>query len=281
MSTGKNALKRAVGPSGQHYLRKLGRARFIQKAGQVRRSGGVVRDHLRYILTDPEVDNFTYDLDNEAELAAGVADVLGASPARVLELFAEAHGDPVLRNLGAPLRLRVDTKRRLPPGKRLAWYAAARLRRPEVAVECGILDGFGSAILLAALERNAAEGGPDGRLLSFDLLPGSGRLVPAALRHRWEPVYEGTPGAIVPALRGRTTGLLISDVGTDDTRERAEYETALAHSDRPVVLIAGSAQQSDVLATLAAEHGVTYREVRDRPRDHFYPGQATGLASFA
>lgn len=280
MSAAKTALKRVVGPTGQRYARKLGRVRFVQKAHQVHRADAAVRDHLRYVLLDPEVDNFTYENENEEELATAVADVLGTTEDRVLGLFAEAHADTALRNLGAPWRLRVDTKRVLEPGKRLAWYAAARLRRPAVIVECGILDGFGSAILLAALARNAAEGA-DGRLISFDLMPNAGRLVPAELRAYWEPVFEPTPDAIVPALRGRRIGMLISDAGADGERELAEYSVALDHADAPVVLVAGSAQQSDVLAGLAAERAVRYREVRDRPHRHFYRGQATGFASFA
>lgn len=278
MSAAKDAVKRVVGPAGQRHARKLARVRWAQKAGQVRGAGAPLREHLRYVLTDPEVDNFTYELDNEPELAGAVAEVLGATEQRVLALFAEAKADPVLRGLAAPLRHRLDTKRHLPLGKRLAWYAAVRLRRPAIAVECGILDGLGSAAMLRALEVNAAEGGPDGRLLSFDILPGAGRLVPGALRARWEPVFEPTPGAIAPALRGRAVGLLVSDAGSDAARERAEYDAALVAPDGPVVLVAGSAQWTDVLADLAADRGVRYREVRDRPRDHFFAGQGTGIA---
>src|SRR5207237_437884 len=68
------------------------------------------------------------------------------------------------------LRKRGDHNRRVGYGRRLGWYAIARLVQPQLIVETGIHDGLGSAVLLRALQQNAAEGN-DGRLLAFDIRP--------------------------------------------------------------------------------------------------------------
>jgi hypothetical protein len=65
----------------------------------------------------------------------------------------------------------------------VAWYAVVRALKPQLIVETGIKQGLGSLVLLAALERNAGEGG-SGRLISFDIDPFSGWVVPQRLRAR-------------------------------------------------------------------------------------------------
>ena len=134
-----------------------------------------MRHNLAYVLLDPEPDNFTYELDNEQELADWVARVSGREAAEVDVVLAEARGDRVLTD-----RLRAATagrwwwsKPQPPFGKRLAWYALARLLKPALIVETGVHDGLGSLLLLRALERNALEGA-SGRLVSFDVNPAAG-----------------------------------------------------------------------------------------------------------
>src|SRR5207302_11039577 len=83
------------------------------------------------------------------------------------------------------LRKRGNHNRRVGYGRRLGWYAIARLVRPQLIVETGIHDGLGSTVLLRALQRNA-EDGNDGRLLAFDIRPDVGWLVEDGLRDRYD-----------------------------------------------------------------------------------------------
>ena len=125
---------------------------------------------LRYVLFDPELANFTYELGNQEELAAFVADALDTTPAQVEGFFRETRDDPELNErLQERLKHRNDRKRTPLFGRRLGWYAIARALKPSVIVETGIHDGLGSVLLLRALARNA-EGGTPGRLISIDII---------------------------------------------------------------------------------------------------------------
>ena len=187
-------------------LGRLSRLRWVRKARIARTYGASLRRDpltvLGFVLLDPEVDTFTYDLANEHELVNVTARALGIAPQRVAERFDEARKDPVLGpGLARRVRWRFDFKRRVRFGRRYAWYAIARELKPAVVVETGIKDGLGSVLLLRALQRNAAEGSP-GRLISFDLYPDKGWLGAEALRDRWSPIFASTRDALAPALDG-------------------------------------------------------------------------------
>ena len=133
------------------------------------------------MLFDPETHSYSYELGNRDELVEFCASLLGSSAAEAGGYLAETDSDP---ELGARLRrrtlTRIDAKWRMPLGNSLLWYVIARAVKPALIVETGIFDGLGSLMLLRALERNA-EDGVDGRLLSIDLDPQAGWIVPERL----------------------------------------------------------------------------------------------------
>jgi Methyltransferase domain len=263
-------------------LGRLSRLRWLRKARIARSYGASLRREPRtvlgFVLLDPEVDTFTYDLANEHELVNVTARALGATPKRVAGLFDEAREDPIMDvELRRRVRRRFDYKRRVRFGRRYAWYAIARELKPAVVVETGIKDGLGSVLLLRALEHNAAEGAP-GRLISFDLYPDKGWLVPDALRARWQPVFEPTRDALAPALRGLEVGMLVHD--SDPDSAAYEYRTALEHAAPRLALVAGTAHHSDALRELCGQRGVPYHYFHDVPRRHVSPGSSTAIGVF-
>jgi hypothetical protein len=276
------SLRRVLPRDARRRLARLSRFRWLRKARIAREYGASLRADPRtvlgFVLLDPEVDTFTYDLANEDELIGVTAGALGVRPQQVAEWFREARSDPVLgADLSRRVRWRFDFKRRVQFGRRYAWYAIARELKPELIVETGIKDGLGSVLLLRALERNAAEGSP-GRLVSFDLYPDKGWLVPDELRLLWEPVFAPTTEALEPALAGREVGMLVHD----SVAEAAdfEYRTALAHAAQRLALVAGTAHHSDALRVLCEERGVPYAYFHDRPRRHVAPGSSTAIGIF-
>ncbi len=76
-------------------------------------------------------------------------------------------------------------------------YALLRKTRPEVVVETGVCNGFSSAFILSALERNGA-----GRLHSVDLPEVAGETPSGTL-------WEKKLGAVIPA--GEQPGWIIPD----------------------------------------------------------------------
>jgi hypothetical protein len=263
-------------------LARLSRLRWLRKARIARSYGASLRRDtltvLGFVALDPEVDTFTYDLANEHELVNVTARALGVAPKRVAALFDEARDDPLLgAGLARRVRWRFDFKRRVRFGRRYAWYAIARVLRPEVIVETGIKDGLGSVLLLRALQRNAAEGA-SGRLISFDLYPDKGWLVPDELRDRWQPIFASTQDALAPALGDLRVGMLVHD--SDPASADFEYRTALDHAAPRLALVAGTAHHSDALRALCEEHGVAYHYFHDRPKRHVSPGSSTAVGIF-
>jgi hypothetical protein len=233
---------------------------------------------LRYVALDPELDNFTYDVANRGELVRTLAEVLEVDPDVVGAYVAEADADPGLTRAtrGRP-SLWLRHKREIHPGRRLGWYVAARILKPELIVETGIHDGLGSRLLLLALRRNRAEGTP-GELLSIDIDDRSGALVEKDLRDHWRPVFGSTYDVLGPAIAGRKVGMLIHDSDHTYECERFEFETALASASDPIALISDNAHATSALPDLAAERDLPYGYFHEEPRDHFYPGAGLGIA---
>jgi hypothetical protein len=255
------------------YLRRL---RWISKARSVRGVGEPVRRHLRFVLADPEPDNFTYELANEDELAAWVQRVCGQTLERARAALAEPLADEVLR-----ARLRATAGRRwcwskpAPPfGKRRGWYAVARLLAPALIVEAGVHDGLGSLLLLRALELNAAEG-REGRLISFDVNPAAGWLV--GTDPRWSLRIESSATGLPKLLAtDGPVGMFIHDSLHTYENERWELDTVGAALAPDGVLISDNVHVTRALFECSHERGLDYVEFAERSVDHFYPGAAMG-----
>jgi hypothetical protein len=235
-----------------------------------------VLGNLAFVLGDPEPDNYTYELANASELAPWVRGVSGADRVDVDRALAEPAADVQLAE-----RVKRATaghwwwSKPAPPfGKRLAWYAFARLLRPELIIETGVHDGLGALLLLRALERNA-EDGATGRLVSFDINPTAGWLVGS--NPLWELRIESTRTGL-PALLATAApvGLFIHDSLHTYEHERFELELAASHLAAEGVLITDNAHGTRALADVCAERGFQYSEFHERPRGHFYTGGAVG-----
>ena len=245
----------------------------------MRRSGALVRDHLSFVLLDPEADNFTFEITNTPELAHWAAAVAGCSRDDAAAYVAEPSSDGVLRaSLGRATAGHWMWSKRLPPfGKRLGWYAIARALRPRLVVEVGAHDGLGSLLLLRALERNQ-ETGHEGRLVSFDINPTAGWLVGShpLWQFRHESSTDGLPRVLA---RESPVGLFIYDGWHTHDAERADLLTALAHLAPNGVLVSDDAQVTHALAEVASEHGLVYREFHEMPARHFDPGAVLGAST--
>ena len=94
------------------------RLRWGAKAQTVRRYGKPVSQHLRYVLIDPETDNFTYEIENYGELAVWLDELFGAG-----QYVSELREDTGLAlDLRRRVRWRPAAKRRALFGRRIGWY---------------------------------------------------------------------------------------------------------------------------------------------------------------
>ncbi len=253
------------------YVRRL---RWISKARAIRSVGASLRSNRRFVLLDPESANFTYELANPDELVQWVAGVTSSDPADVEVVVREGQGDAALaeRLHHATAGKWLWTKRCPPFGKRLGWYAIARLLKPELIVESGVHDGLGSMVLLRALEQNDR-----GRLVSFDVNPAAGWLVG---RHpRWELRIESSRAGLHRVVRPAVpVGMFIHDSLHTYENERFELGFAAAHLAAGGVLISDNAHGTSAFADTCAEAGLESAVFHERSRGHFYPGGAIGAA---
>lgn len=280
----KERVKGALPERSRLFVRRFGRVRWITKGRKLRAEGaGAWRGRpfriARYVLLDPEIDTYSYEIDNLDELAERLALVTERPREKLRGLLDEALRNPELHEqLTRDIGWRVLFFKCRPPiaGHHLAAYALVRALAPVVAVETGILDGLGSRTILAALERNAAEG-REGHLWSFDVMPGAGALVPVRLESRWTAVYRPTEEALREVLAGRRLDFFLHDSLPDPEHQRYELETAYAHA-RPGAVLMTTHGWTDVLEELSATAGLAYADFHERPRDHFYGGRQLAWA---
>jgi hypothetical protein len=219
-------------------------------------------------------------LANREELAAFVGDAFDTAPGEVERYFRETEDDPELNErLEERLKQRKDRKRTPFFGRRLGWYAIARVLKPKVIVETGIHDGLGSVLLLRALGRNGAEGTP-GQLISVDINPQSGWLVADRLRAKWQPVFGSTFDVLDDAVRGLEVGMIVHDSQHTYECELFEFSTAVARAAPTVALVSDNAHATSALRDVCDDLGIEYRFFREQPTGHFYPGAGIGLGVF-
>ncbi len=254
------------------YVRRL---RWFSKARAVRSVGAPLRPNARFIVLDPEPANFTYELANEPELAAWVAQASGAGIADVTRVLGELRKDEELvgRLTAATSGRWLWSKRRPSYGKRTGWYAIVRLTRPALVVETGVHDGLGSLLLLRALERN----GSSGRLVSFDVNPAAGWLVGS--HPLWQLRIQPAQDGLLDALdAGPELGMFIHDSLHTYDNELFELTEAARRLAPGGVVISDNAHGTPAFAQTCAAFGLDSAVFHERSSGHFYPGGAIGAA---
>ena len=253
-------MKRLLPERLRLYLRRFGRLRWVTKARKLRAEGGDQWSWLRrtrYVLADPEVDTYTYEVANQDELAEVLGRVVDRPAGDVSRLMGQAQADHALgRGLARQIGWRALYMKPRPslPAHHLAAWVLIRTQRPEVAVEAGVLEGLGSRVMLRALELNARDGS-DGVLVSLDTLPNAGHaLVGAQLAARWEPVCAPAP---------------------DRAHILSELE-ALRPLLSPGAVLMTVHGWTGALEEFASMHGGTVERFKEQPRDHFYDGRDLG-----
>ena len=97
----KELIKQKLSDSTLRKLRRYDRIRWMSKLQILRTFGFNIwanpRVAVNYVLTDPELESFTYDIENTGELAVFLAELLGEPVGGATALIREAVTDSVLR----------------------------------------------------------------------------------------------------------------------------------------------------------------------------------------
>ena len=130
------------------------------------RIGPKLRQVLSWSVRSREIANFTYDTTRASKLllAAAMAEITGTATSVIAGYIGELEADSelaahvVTTMQGARDRWSADPV--FAPGRRLAFYLAARALKPRYVVEAGVEKGLGAVLLSRALHQN--ESLPDG-----------------------------------------------------------------------------------------------------------------------
>lgn len=261
-------------------VRRFNRLRWYAKARNIRTYGAndmPLLERVRYVLWDPELGDYSYELPDLERVAQFLADHFDVTKDLALALLQEPSRDQRLLDDYAALRRRTQLRSRMELGHRPLLWALIRLRRPTLVVETGLWYGLGAMVMLRALERNVEDGGPPGRLISFDPDPTGGWMVPERHSERWTWVQATTTDALAANLAGLQVDLFLHDTPPEFGLEYFEFTTAAEVAAPGALLCGGNGRKTPALRTLCEERGFRFLQYDYDPTSHFYRGNGVSI----
>jgi hypothetical protein len=236
---------------------------------------------LKWALKSNEYTNFTYDLkdSNILYMAHTIAVVTNTDYKVISGYIEEARNDQQLKDhivheiKNSPFRKFADLD--IYYGRRLGWYAIARVMKPQVIVETGVDKGMGSVLLCSALLKNKAEGFP-GKFYGTDIDPGAGYLLKGRYREVGEILY-GDSIETLSAFR-LPIDLFINDSDHSSAYEYREYQTIQPLLSPHGIILGDNAHYTDKLALFSNETGRQFLFIPEHPKDHWFPGAGIGIS---
>ncbi len=243
----------------------------LRQAGQV----------ARWAFQSKEYYNHSYHLTrlNRDYLVSYVAVVSGHPEAVIDQYVRELEQDETfreqLRQLTRQSRDRHNCDVEPRYGRRLGWYALVRATRPRVVVETGVDRGLGTAVLAAAMKRNADDGIP-GMVHATDIIPECGHLLGEPGK-RYCKIHLGDS---VETLKKFAEPV---DLFLHDSDHREEYEWAEFLAIEPrlhagSIVLSDNSQQSPKLREFARRLNRQFLYFQDQPAEHWWPGDGIGAA---
>jgi len=236
---------------------------------------------LGWAFTSKEHYNHTYHLTelNLQYLASYVAVISGHKVSEIQNYIRELEQDEALRallrerTLASPDRHNSDVEPRY--GRRLGWYALVRATKPRVIVETGVDRGLGTAVIAAALMRNAKEGYA-GLVYATDIVPTCGHLFAESYKSYGKILL----GDSVELLKKFPEPV---DIFLHDSDHRPEYEWAEFLAIEPrlhpgSIVMSDNSQQTSKMFEFAERIGKSFLYFQDQPKGHWWPGDGIGAA---
>jgi len=234
----------------------------------------------RWLVKERERTNFTYPVSaaTNASLSGLVAACTDVDQQQVDELFRELFDDhqfwSAVQECGDACSLAVTSGQVSLPqriGRRVAWYAIARILKPQLVVETGTDRGLGTAILARALERNGS-----GLVVTVDIESFErGVLVPETLRHvvKFETDHSHS---VIPSLP--IVDMFIHDSDHSYEFEYREFELALAQLSPGGILLTDNAEMTDALVDISRANNRRFLSVLEHPEEHWHRGGGLGVS---
>jgi len=239
-----------------------------------------LRNLFAWSFRSRELANFTYSLTrlNGEYLAHTISAVTGVSFTEAMGYLLEIENDAELKeHVRVAIRssdYRHVSDEQVSFGRRIGWYAFARILKPRVIVETGVDKGHGAVMLCAALLRNAEDGHP-GRYLGTDINPDAGFLLTQPYSQVGAILYGDSLESLATIS---SIDLFINDSDHSADYEAREYEAILPKLSYAGVILGDNSHVTDELAAFSVKHGRRFIFFREQPENHWYPGAGIGIS---
>ena len=230
-----------------------------------------------WTFSSREDTNYTYPITmtNMKYLAHTISVASSVSPEVCLRYMEEAREDQKLRDhlvnalTHGPYSNYADS--RCDFGRRLGWYALARILRPKIVVETGIDKGFGAVLICAALLRNGV-----GRYFGTDNNPRAGYL----LREPYSSVGTILYGDSVDSLNrlDQTIDLFINDSDHSGDYESREYHAIERKLTSDAFILSDNSHATTRLMDWSDRAGRQFLFWKEEPDRHWYAGGGLGIS---
>jgi predicted O-methyltransferase YrrM len=236
---------------------------------------------LYWGIHSKEDTNYTYPLTekNMLYLANTIAIVTDKSVQEVMKYLEEVENNHELKqhiiqqtNTSSE-RFFADS--RCDFGKRLGWYALARITKPKVIIETGVDKGLGGVLLCAALLKNKEEGF-EGAYYGTDINPKAGYLITG----KYATVGKLLYGDSIESLQKfpMKIDLFINDSDHSSEYEYREYQTIVSKLSNHCIILGDNAHVTDKLAKFSYEQSRKFIFFKEEPKNHWYPGGGIGIS---
>jgi hypothetical protein len=236
---------------------------------------------IKWGIKSNEDTNYTYHLspENIKYLANTISVVTGEEYAVILKYFDEIENDEYLKNTVTSAIRKSAFARFADPevrfGRRIGWYAIARIIKPGVIVETGVDKGLGSVLLCAAILKNNEEG-HKGKYYGTDINPEAGYFLTGKYKEVGEILY----GDSIKSLNGfrENIDLFINDSDHSSDYEYREYLAIKELLTDKTIILGDNSHCSDKLAVFSNEMDRNFLFFKEEPLDHWYPGAGIGIS---
>lgn len=227
----------------------------------------------KWVFTSREPSNFTYDIshDNKMTLASLISLITRTDYETVWRYMMELDEDQEIRDAIISRAKSQSFMDLHDPtaffGRRIGWYAMARIMKPKVIIETGVDKGLGSMALCAALLRNERDGFP-GRYYGTDLMASAGYLLIEPYARVGKILY----GDSIESLSkfSEKIDLFINDSDHSAEYEAREYETIWPKLSERAIVLSDNGPASIFPWSQAV--GRSFAFFRETPVGHWYPG---------
>jgi predicted O-methyltransferase YrrM len=241
----------------------------------------ILSNWTAWLLKSRADSNFTYAITErcKANLAASLASVLNVPHAEISAYFTEIEQDDRLkahfRHLwySHPEKYRTDDNQDI--GRRVVWYAIARVKKPKVIVETGVDQGMGAVVLCAALMHNQMQG-YSGRYFGTDINPQAGFYLKDVFSNYGQILY----GDSIESLNklDEKIDLFINDSDHSAEYEAAEYETIKRKLATNAIILGDNSHITSKLAEFSVREGRKFVFLSEEPKNHWYRGAGVGIS---